>query len=367
VISEDTAADMGDPVAISPLPLPSTSPSPSPSPLPLPLPLLLAQVGIDRAAHLRTKESELLRLWSNAKILHFASGKFRSASHDHPRSQEADGTPQLSHIANCLDFLSATQVEDLMKSGEFTVGERFFLGVDGEPGDGSEAFFAWCGEAIDVEQFPQYLTLREIGGDLSAIETGLAVHAQALANWHHKHPRCSQCGDITKSAQGGSVRVCVGDLTEHYPRTDPAVIVLVKDHRDRILLGRQKVWPPFRFSTFAGFVEPGESFEQCVVREVAEESGVRVSQIRYLGSQPWPFPASMMIAFEAIAQNPDEARPDLEEIEEVAWFTRIELREAIHRQVLLLPPKISVARQMISAWYGPNAQRDLSGGETWRT
>ncbi|MEI6867378.1 MAG: NAD(+) diphosphatase [Actinomycetes bacterium] len=327
-----------------------------------PLELPLARAAIDRAGHLRLDEEELSRLWERAQILHFASGKFRTISTDHPRSKEADGTPQSSKLSSRLELLTANKVEELIRSAEFSAGERFFLGIADEV-----PYFGWCGEAIDIEQFEQYQTLRELGADLSDIEIGLAVHAQALANWHHKHPRCPLCGEITKSMQGGSIRRCIADGSDHYPRTDAAIIVLIKDARDRILLGRQKVWPQFRFSTFAGFVEPGESFEQCVVREVAEEAGVEVTNIRYLGSQPWPFPASLMIAFEALAANPEAARPDGEEIEEVAWFTRAQLRSAIHRQELLLPPKISVARQMISAWYGPDAARDLSCGETWRS
>lgn len=164
----------------------------------------------------------------------------------------------------------------------------------------------------------------------------------------------------------GSVRRCPADQSEHYPRTDSAIIVLVKDEADRILLGRQKVWPKNRFSTFAGFVEPGESFENCVTREVMEEAGVELTQINYLGSQPWPFPASLMIAFEAITHTPQIARPDGEEIEEIRWFTRSDMKDAIADKSLILPLEISVARQMIKAWYGENADKDLVGNESWR-
>lgn len=328
----------------------------------IPLELPLARAVVDRAGHLRTDETQLAAMWERAAILHFASGKFRVVPQTRHKAREADGTAQNPHLSNSLDLLNAIQVEELIKSTEFSRGERFFLGIEND-----QPYFAWCGDAKDIEQFHQYLTLRELGGDLSDLEIGLAVHAQALANWHHKHPRCSICGAATKSVFGGSVRRCTQDETEHYPRNDPAIIVLIKDERDRILLGRQKVWPEFRFSTFAGFVEPGESFEQCVVREVNEEAGIHVSEIRYLGSQPWPFPASLMIAFEAITDTPEAARPDGEEIVEIMWLTRDELKNAIRKQTLLLPPKISVARKMIEAWYGPEAKRDLSGGETWRS
>jgi NAD+ diphosphatase len=161
---------------------------------------------------------------------------------------------------------------------------------------------------------------------------------------------------------GGAARFCDADQSQHHPRTDSAVIVLIKDRADRILLGHQPVWPEGRFSTFAGFLEPGETFEQCVSREVFEESNITVSEIKYLGSQPWPFPASIMIAFEAVTDNPGVAKGDGEEITEVRWFSREELKAAAADGSLLLPPRISVARKMIEGWLGEVAL----GGETWR-
>jgi NAD+ diphosphatase len=142
---------------------------------------------------------------------------------------------------------------------------------------------------------------------------------------------------------------------------------LIKDRADRILLGHQPVWPEGRFSTFAGFLEPGETFEQCVAREAFEESGVRLTEIKYLGSQPWPFPASIMIAFEAITDAPDDARPDGEEITELKWFSRAQLKSSAEDGSLLLPPKVSVARRMIEGWLGAT-ELDSSklAGETWR-
>jgi NAD+ diphosphatase len=133
------------------------------------------------------------------------------------------------------------------------------------------------------------------------------------------------------------------------------------------LLGHQPVWPDGRFSTFAGFLEPGETFEQCVAREVFEEAGVKLTQVKYLGSQPWPFPASVMIAFEALTDEPDAARPDGEEITEVRWFSRSELKAAAEDGSLLLPPKVSVARRMIEGWLGETSlDASKLAGETWR-
>jgi NAD+ diphosphatase len=244
--------------------------------------------------------------------------------------------------------------------GEYQTQTDYFLGVKDK-----ENFFVRH-LASDENTKLELMTLREIGAFLSPRDIGLAVHAQGLANWHKKHPRCSQCGAATSVVLGGSVRRCLIDESEHYPRTDGAIIVLIKDDQDRVLLGRQKVWPKHRFSTFAGFVEPGESFEHCVLREVREEAGVELTQINYLGSQPWPFPASLMIAFEAVTNTPQLAKADGDEIEEIRWFSRAEMKAAILDKSLILPLEISVARQMIKAWYGQGADADLIGNESWR-
>ena len=294
------------------------------------LKLPLASEAVDRAGELRLKPDELAKLWKSARILHFASGKFRVNSN------------------NELDFQSAEQIVELRKNSGFAHGEELFLGIDK-----GISYFAWCSDAEDFENFElleNYQTLRTLGDFLSQLEMGLAIHTQAIANWHHSHQFCARCGQPTISANGGSLRKCTSDGSEHYPRTDGAVIVLVKDASDRILLGRQKIWPERRFSCFAGFVEPGESFEQTVLREVLEESGIKLKDITYLGSQPWPFPASIMISFSAVAINPDEAIADGEEIEEIRWLSRDEMREAIADGSLTLPPSMSVARKMIEFW-----------------
>jgi len=244
--------------------------------------------------------------------------------------------------------------------GSYQDQSDYFLGVKD-----SKSFFVRHLKS-DHRLSNEFKTLREVGAFLSARDIGLAVHAQGLANWHKKHPRCAICGEKTVVVLAGAVRRCPADQSEHYPRTDSAIIVLVKDDQDRVLLGRQKVWPKNRFSTFAGFVEPGESFENCVTREVMEEAGVKLKEINYLGSQPWPFPASLMIAFEAITTTPELARPDGEEIEEIRWFTRDEMKSAIAEKSLILPLEISVARQMIKAWYRKGADTELTGNESWR-
>ncbi len=290
---------------------------------------------MDRAGELRNQPERLEELWLNAKIIEVGKGRVRS-THEGPV------------------FLSAAQAIG---------GERYFLGIDRAT---DTPYFAWESGAVlpDVED---YLTLRELAGGLSPLHLEITMHAIALSNWHHAHPHCSKCGAPTRVDLGGAVRVCDVDESQHHPRTDAAVIVLVKDRADRILLGHQPVWPDGRFSTFAGFLEPGETFEQCVAREVFEESGVTLSEVKYLGSQPWPFPASVMIAFEAITDAPDEARPDGEEITEVKWFSRESLKSAAEDGSLLLPPKVSVARKMIEGWLGATSlDATKLAGETWR-
>ena len=302
---------------------------------------------LDRASELRSDEAELNRLWSAAKIIRVAESKLAT-----------DGTS--------LRFLTAAEVEKLIESKIFTTGDKYFLGIDTAS---KLAYFAWdCDEvglAAGESSTEGMASLRELGGTLDEFHLGISMHAIALSNWHRSHPHCSKCGALTESSLGGSVRVCVKDQSQHHPRTDSAVIVLVKDKNDRILLGHQPIWPDGRFSTFAGFLEPGETFEQCVEREVFEESGVKVNEIKYLGSQPWPFPASIMIAFSAVVDDPSTAKPDGVEITEVRWFSRDELKQSVSDGSLLLPPTISVARKMIAMWFGPGADK-LTGGESWR-
>ena len=310
----------------------------------VPLPLMSAinqhPSRIDRAGHLRENPTSLAQLWTRAKILQIAQGRLRSG-----------------------EYIGADQVASLIASGEFKEGSRYFLGLDAITND---PYFAWDTEwsapKSDEEMKVGFTTLREVGADLTSIDAELALHAVALCNWHQSHPCCARCGAQTRVDLGGAVRVCDVDKSQHHPRTDCAAIVLVRDNDDRILLGHQPVWPEGRFSTFAGFLEPGETFEQCVAREVLEESGVNVRSITYLGSQPWPFPASIMMAFDAVTDFPETARPDGVEISEVKWFTRDQFKAEAKAGTLLLPPTISVARKMIERWLGEAAV----GSEAWR-
>ena len=193
-------------------------------------------------------------------------------------------------------------------------------------------------------------TLRDISSTLNETDLEIAVTALALINWHETHPKCSRCGADTEVFENGWVRKCIADGVSHFPRTDPAIIVAVQDRNGRLCLGRQSVWPEKRFSNFAGFVEPGESLEAAVIREVKEETGLEVTDIKYLFSQPWPFPNSIMLSFEAFTDNPEVAKPDGEEIVDLRWFTKEELVAQVAHDQLNLPPFTTVSRKMIERW-----------------
>jgi NAD+ diphosphatase len=196
------------------------------------------------------------------------------------------------------------------------------------------------------------VSLREMGSLLGDRDAGLFTHAVALANWHDSHTHCPLDGTPTVPAPGGHSTVCPKDGSEHFPRTDPAVIMLVTDPDDRCLLARNAAWPGRRVSILAGFVDPGESAEQAVVREVAEETGIKVHNVRYLGSQPWPMPRSLMLGFRADAPAGQVIAVDHDELAEAHWFSRGELLAAIQAREIALPPSVSIARHIIESWFG---------------
>jgi NAD+ diphosphatase len=231
-------------------------------------------------------------------------------------------------------------------------GERYLLGVDAE----GVAYFA-VSAPLPVIEGTEPAGLRSAGALLSDLDAGLLTQAVALQNWHETHRHCPRCGAPTTPASAGHIRICTVDGSEHFPRTDPAVIMLVHDG-ERILLASSGDWPSGRASILAGFVEVGESLEQAVVREVHEEVGVAVRDCRYLGSQPWPLPRSLMLGFFARADPGQELRVDGEEIRSARWFTREELRAVTEAGELRLPSRVSIARQLIEHWYGDELPGD---------
>lgn len=212
-------------------------------------------------------------------------------------------------------------------------GAPVFVAIDdSEPGEGAGP-----------------VALRAVMDGLDETGLQLAFTAVALAGWHRRAQFCGGCGGATVAVRAGAGRVCSGCGTELYPRVDPAVIVAVTDADDRLLLGRQPIWPQGRVSVFAGFTEAGESLEQAVHREVFEEVGLRLGIPRYLGSQPWPFPRSMMVGFTARALD-TELTLDSNEIESARWFTREELTAGLAAGEVALPMSTSIAFRMITAW-----------------
>lgn len=191
--------------------------------------------------------------------------------------------------------------------------------------------------------------LRSVMDSLLPAELEIAFAAVGLVGWHRRAGFCPACGQPTEAINGGAARLCAACGIEDYPRSDPAVIVAVVDDADRLLLARQPSWPPRRFSVLAGFVEVGESLEQTVHREIGEESGLELTEVGYLGSQPWPFPRSLMVSFWAKARG-TELHPAPGEIEEPEWFSIAELREALETGRVELPALASIARRMIDSW-----------------
>lgn len=194
-------------------------------------------------------------------------------------------------------------------------------------------------------------TLRDLGAELDDLEAGLLTTATALLGWHRTSRHCPRCGSPTDVVHSGWARRCPEDGSEHYPRTDPAVIMAVTDADDRLLLATGLPWPDGRVSVLAGFVEAGEPLEAAVVREVREEVGVEVSEVIYRGNQPWPFPASLMLGFTARASS-TELRVDRAELRHAAWYSREDLRAEVARGDLTLPTRVSIARALIEEWHG---------------
>jgi NAD+ diphosphatase len=238
------------------------------------------------------------------------------------------------------------------------------------PPDGDAVFLGLAADrplfATDAEpERGRPAGLREAASELPAAETALGAYAASLLSWHRRHRFCANCGQPTEAADAGHERWCRACDAHHFPRTDPVVIVRVVDERDRILLGRQATWPAGRFSVLAGFVEPGETLEGAVRREVLEESGVHVDVPVYVASQPWPFPSSLMIGFVASAAGAEPCAGD-DELAEVRWFERGEVAAAAEgRGELLLPPPFAISRSLIDSWLrddpaGPDRPRRSS-------
>ncbi|HWU31740.1 MAG TPA: NAD(+) diphosphatase, partial [Marmoricola sp.] len=239
-------------------------------------------------------------------------------------------------------------------SDQVPPGTRVLLGVDAEG-----ARFALFGSRDLDPGAGAWLGLREAFGLVGPVELSLLMQAVGLAEWHFSHRHCPHCGGSLESRQAGHVLHCPECGRDQFPRTDPAVIMLITDENDRALLGRQPSWPDGRWSTLAGFVEPGETLEDAVRREVFEEAGVVVGDVTYSASQPWPLPASLMLGFTGRAVS-TEINVDGEEIQAARWFSRADALAGAEDGSLVIPPGISISRSLITGWYG----EDLPGSWT---
>ena len=299
---------------------------------------------LDRAAHLREdpawfagaladERSRAIPLWNSRNLI---------AAGDTPRAvyvELADIPPERRSSA------------DLILLGRF----------------GDTRYFTYDIESIDPPPLlpgTRFEDLRLVASVLPVDEAGLLGYARAIVSWRRRHRFCGTCGAKTLPAKSGHVLVCTDPSCRHeqFPRIDPAIIVLVSQG-ERALLGRQASWPVGRYSTIAGFVEPGESLEDAVAREVFEETGIAVDGIEYQSSQPWPFPASLMLGFTAHAVT-TEVRLQDQELEDARWFTRADLAS----NGAMLPPRQSISFRLIEHWFdagGDARLRDVHGSAPW--
>lgn len=285
-----------------------------------------ARDALDRAAEWREQGDELLRRARTADALWL---QLRS-----------DG-------AACMDEHGGLQLQ----SGDALAAlprEWIFLGLH----EGRPVFAATC-EPGDEPHEHRWFDLRTAAATLDANAAAMLAYASAMCAWRTRHRYCGACGAPLQAEAGGHRLRCSGCGLATFPRTDPAIIVAVRDG-ERLLLGRQAAWPTGRYSTLAGFVEPGETVEAAVAREVREESGVVVSGARYAGSQPWPFPGSLMIGFEADADTRTITVGD--ELEDARWFDPDQFASGIAAGSLLLPAQLSIAHWLVARWY-----RDITG------
>ena len=276
---------------------------------------------LDRADHVRADPARLAALKnSSARLL------------------------RLEGLMPVLDEDGALQWGSLDEAGEDA--ELVFLGlIDGR------GMFAAVPDVGDTAPAYAIRNVWQVLGQLSPADLATYGGARSLVDWHARHRFCARCGNPTAITKGGWQRNCTRCDAQHFPRVDPVAIMLV-EHEGKLLLARQSHWPPRRYSALAGFIEPGETIEEAVAREVFEESGVQVRDVRFVANQPWPFPSQLMIGCHAYAENTDLVI-DTTELEEAHWFTRDEISAAMAGDEsgrLLMPPSVAIAYQLMKWW-----------------
>jgi NAD+ diphosphatase len=304
---------------------------------------------LERVGHLRADQawlestladprSRFLPVWKSLNLVAGGPGPGTSS----PGGAAAD--PTLHAVLLAIDEIAPQRRADLILLGRRDGTNLFAYEVDSD-------------DPPAVPDGTRFEELRTVAALMPEDQAGLLSYARAMVSWRRTHRYCGRCGAPSIPAKGGHVLVCTNPACRHeqFPRTDPAIIVLVING-DRVLLGRQASWPAGRYSTIAGFVEPGESLEDAVAREVQEETGIQVDGIEYHSSQPWPFPSSLMLGFTARAVSQDIHLRDLE-LEDARWFTR----EDIVGGALLLPPPVSISFRLIEHWFDAAAEQPLRG------
>ncbi|MFC8503562.1 NAD(+) diphosphatase [Pedococcus sp. NPDC057267] len=298
----------------------------------------LAGSGLDRRAELRSDRHLLGRLLADPDTRVLELRGDRVAADEGPDGARLRlRSPEASDGEGLAVFLGA-DVRDVMH-----------VGVVGDPlphEDGAGGSGPLTGGGADG-----LVTLRHVAADLDDLEAGMFATLLALANWHRAHGHCARCGAPTEPQQSGWVRRCTSEGSEHYPRTDVAVIMSVVDEQDRLLMAQGAGWGTGRYSVLAGFLEPGESLAQAVAREVREEVGLEVVDVRYLGDQPWPFPTSLMVGFTARADS-GALRLQESEIADARWFTRDEVRAGVADGSLAVSSRLSISRRLVEHWLG---------------
>jgi len=307
--------------------------------------LPLSRHAVDRDHSARANPELFDRLWADARTRVVALWNGKALIAGRGEHESGDDVPRLALLA-----------PDRLPPSEL----RLYLGLSLDDSSvepvGTPLVAAQLGDdaarALEPDE-SRWASLRDLATSLSDRDAGAFAEALGLLNWHKSHTHCPRCGTATTAEDSGWTRRCPTCGSQVFPRTDPAVIVLIIDSSDRILLGSNAMWENNRYSLLAGFVEPGESLEAAVIREMFEETGLRVTDPVFMGSQPWPFPASLMCGFTARlddGQHADGLLPDGEEILELRWFSRDELRASTG--TVVLPGPSSIARGMLEQWLG---------------
>lgn len=321
----------------------------------MPIPILsglpLTGPALDRDGTARPRPQLFDELWQDAstRVLPLWQGKTLVQHGEAPGGEREEQRPPASAALTLLDPARAPAATLLVYLGR-TLAEH------ADRHAGTPVVVAVLSDEAAAELQPAehaWQTLRSLAPSLDRSDAAIFTEALAITNWHAVHPHCPRCGSPTHVEMSGWVRRCPVDNSEQFPRTDAAVIVSVIDDDGRLLLGSNAMWENNRYSLLAGFVEPGESFEEAAIREIGEEAGVRIADPEYLGSQPWPFPASIMVGMRARlapGQRAEDLLPDGEEILALRWFTREQLWA--ERDALLLPGGSSIARAIVEYWYG---------------